>query len=389
MKQEEQITRGEYIRLKVAVANLSKLHDEVVERKWTNDESLREYACPYPFRTVIINQGGDVYSCCPAYIKTGYSFGSLNSETVADIWNSDNAKKLRYSVIRGDFEYCYRSCFILLNKDKYFLPREKAKQLFYGERAITSWQDCTMQQSPEEIRLSVDATCNLTCPSCRTKIYGNSESENEKILSQLNSIVKPMLKQCKKILANGAGEFFASIPLQAFFGSLDMNAYKDLKVDIVTNGTLLTPTKWAQISNLHGRIGTVQVSIDAANKEIYEKLRRGASWDNLYKNMEYLSDIKRSGDVQEVLIRLVVQNDNFRQMEDFAKLGIKWGFDRVLFTRLTNWGTFTDEEFKSADVFHKDNKNFNEAVRILKDINATYSKQIDIMDDIFSESFLQ
>jgi len=139
-----------------------------------------------------------------------------------------------------------------------------------------------------------------------------------------------------------------------------------LKLNIRTNGNLFTPERWEKLSNLKGMVDIVSVSIDAAEKETYENIRRGGHWETLCKNMEYISFLKKKGDIKRIQMNFVVQKSNFKQMKDFVSLGKNFNADIVKFTRLRNWGTFSDKEFKEADVFSYENPFYNESVNTLK-----------------------
>jgi MoaA/NifB/PqqE/SkfB family radical SAM enzyme len=159
--------------------------------------------------------------------------------------------------------------------------------------------------------------------------------------------------------------------------------FPKLKVSISTNGILLTPNNFEKIQNLDGTIQNIHVSIDAAKKDTYEKLRRGGKWETLLENMKYLLSLRQAGRVQKIAINFVVQSENYLQMSDFVELAHNLGVDIVRFQRLTNWGTFREEDFINQDVFHPQNPHRIEAERILKEILLN-EKEVAIMENIFN-----
>jgi chromosome segregation ATPase len=62
--------------LKFHTQQLSKLHDEVVQKQWEHDDSIKQWSCTFPFERIEINENGDVYTCCSAYVKHGHSIGN-------------------------------------------------------------------------------------------------------------------------------------------------------------------------------------------------------------------------------------------------------------------------------------------------------------------------
>ena len=88
--------------LKYRIETLDALHEKVVQKCWAKEKDpVKQYTCAYPFERIEILPDGAVYSCCSAYLKHGFSFGNIFSQDIAQIWNSDHAKKLRYSLLRG------------------------------------------------------------------------------------------------------------------------------------------------------------------------------------------------------------------------------------------------------------------------------------------------
>jgi hypothetical protein len=64
---------------------------------------------------------------------------------------------------------------------------------------------------------------------------------------------------------------------------------------------------------------------------------------------------------------MVVQDNNFLEMVDFIKLGERFAFDCVYFSLLSNWGTFSDEEFENRAVHLSTHPRHQEFLNALKD----------------------
>ena len=123
------------------------------------------------------------------------------------------------------------------------------------------------------------------------------------------------------------------------------------------------------------------ISIDASEKETYEKLRRGASWGILCENMNFVSELRKNNAIERLQLNFVIQNENYNQMENFIELGRQWNVDEIIFQEITNLGTFTDEEFKKINIAAKENLHYQELVNIMSRIlNST--KDISIKQGI-------
>ena len=340
---------------------ISKLHDDVVERAWNNDTEINKWICMKPFERIRIQEDGEVFSCCSVQAKWGHSYGNVFTHSYEEIWNSDNAKKMRYCVSKGSFEYCYDYCPNKLKIGQNFFPREQSPYKF--ER----WQDCHIDTSPKIVNLAVDKSCNLSCVICRNNVKIASRDESERILDMLINVVRPMLKNCE-IIDFSTGEFFVSYANQEFVKTLCSKEFPLLKLKIFTNALLLTPSKWDEFETVHDMMSTIAVSIDAATNETYEAVRRGGSFDKLCCNMEFISSLRREGKIDLLDLSFVVQERNFKEMEMFFEMGKKWNVDSIRYKRLISHGVYTHDSFSQSDVFNPNHPNYDEAKRMLQNV---------------------
>ena len=344
---------------------LDKLHEDAVESAWDKNNERKRWICQLPFTRVQIEAGGNVYTCCPDYLKQGnnsYCIGNIFANSFEEIWNSDKAKKLRYSVSQGNFEYCTVKCPMRMNPILYpdiMLPRENTSYRY------DRWQDCSQEKSPTNIMTCIDSSCNLYCLTCRNHIHTKSDSENEQINHILENFVRPALRDSKQLTLDGSGDFLVSKPYLQFLQNISKSEYPSLQLSFFTNGQLFTPGNWEKFSNLRGMEISIGVSIDAASKDVYEKIRRGGKWETLCKNMEYISSLKISGLINKIIMRFVVQKGNFHQLEDFVSLGKKWYADTICFQRLINHGLLTPAIYAEEDVFSPENPLRAGTIRII------------------------
>jgi len=361
---------------------LNNMFEDNVKHSWVADSERKKWVCKQPFTRIDINMGGLVSTCCPNYLKHDYFIGNAYTGTFNEIWNSDIAKRLRYSVLCGNFEYCNETyCNALRNplKFKIMIPRDENISEFTNINA-KKWEDCSLKTTPTHIHLACDVSCNLHCSSCRNHVMVNTDEENDKTALMLENFVRPALRNCTKLSSLGSGEFFISKPLLQFYQTLSKQEFPLLKLDIMTNGTLFTPRAMGKLFNLKGMVDRIQVSIDAADKETYEKLRRGGKWEVLCSNMEFISRLKVSGEIERLFMSFVVQKENFRQMQEYVTLAKKWNANVVTFRRLNNKRTYSSDDYFHNDVFNKVNPHYNEAVNILSGIYKN-EKNIVISDN--------
>lgn len=363
--------------LKFRLGEVDEQYDRIVDRYWREDGDWTRYTCRLPFERIEILPRGEVYTCCSAHLKNGYSIGNLFEDSMEEIWNSDRAKRLRYSVTCGRFEYCQDKCLLWMNRDKDVYPVVKRRE----DESPTRWEEFRLDRGPVYISLSCDESCNLYCRSCRCERKILDRRESDRLLETLTEKVRPMLEHCRRLDLLGSGEVFASRACMGFLQSLDASELPDLSIGLISNGTLFTPQNWEKLRNLWGRSISVAISIDAAEKETYESLRLGGRWEALCENLSFIGGLRKSGRIEHFSARFVVQRENYRQMEKFVALAKEWNADQVEFLGLDNWGTYEEDAYIRMNVMHPDNPCHEEARALLRKI-CTETKDLQIYQNI-------
>ncbi len=142
-----------------------------------NDNLLKHRGvfCNAPFRSLMINAKGDCYFCAFAFGKNLDSFlGNILDveDAFNDIWNGENARKIRKSILDGTYEHCYSECGNLnarVGRVSYISDKDKeagdyiTQGINEEEIQIISTQDVILKYAPTDIILSAEK-CNLKCP---------------------------------------------------------------------------------------------------------------------------------------------------------------------------------------------------------------------------------
>jgi MoaA/NifB/PqqE/SkfB family radical SAM enzyme len=169
-----------------------------------------------------------------------------------------------------------------------------------------------------------------------------------------------ILKHVKLLRASGSGEPLAS----SLFGDLIrqlpvLDCHPNMELSLQTNGLLLSPDYYDEILMSGKPVREVLVSIDAATATTYKKLR-GGNWNTLMFN---LADLRR----RNVWLQLnfVVQMDNFNEIPDFVKLAYTLGAQKVYFSVLGNWGTYTNDDYATKAVHLPKHPFHGELIRVL------------------------
>ena len=316
--------------------------------------SKRQYDvdCKSMFNNIELHSTGDMYCCCATFLYQ--SLGNCDEKEFNLIWNSNLHKILCLSLNNKTYSFCkHDMCPLFVGKE--------AKEINVLDDMYK-----LMEKRPDTTSIAYDSSCNLKCITCRDDFCIAKDEELDKVLNYTNYIKKELIPHTKFLVMAGNGEVFYS------------KAYKELYMDescknikwirLLSNGMLFNEANWNEF--IKGKTAQIMltVSIDAATRETYEKVRRGGNFDVLRKNMEFASKLRKDGNLSYFRINFVVQSENYKEMIDFVEWGVELGVDEVFFTKVLNWGTYTSEEFKEISMMEEDgNTPKKELQRILDD----------------------
>jgi len=345
------------------------------EKTLNQDKDLKGKFCSKPFDFFEAQDLGDgkVFVCCPTWLNV--SVGKLTEQSVDEAFNSEINQEIRASILDGSFKYCnHKLCPIiqndtLQNSDSILNPRHR--------KIIDTNQ--VKDLTPTEYNLCYDPSCNLSCPSCRVnKVYLTEGPIYErKILIQqkiINEVFGESHDRHCKINVTGSGDPFGSKIFRDLLFGIEGSKYPNVKITLQTNGVMFTPKYWENMSKIHKNISTVLVSLDAASEETYNIVRRGGNWSVLMKNLKDLSKLRKENKIKFLRLDFVVQKTNYKEMPDFVKICKKFNVDQSYFSLVSDWGTWSVEEYQKHAIWKKDHEEFEDFIKVMK--NPIFNDQI-------------
>jgi len=333
---------------------------------------MNDKFCNKPFDNFEIHEDGNVSVCCTMWLPE--IIGNINHQSMDDIFNSDIAKDIRRSILDGSFKYCNAElCPHLVTGT---LPEREQMQ---DSRYLT--EEGTF---PLFFNFCNDASCNLSCPSCRLSkknifkghIYNEKKKSNDNIVEYALKNAKENPDTTIYMHITGSGDPFASRIYREFLFGFDGREYPNVKINLQTNGVMLTPKYWKMMEKCIGNINSIQVSFDAATPATYSITRRDGDWNTLVNNYNFLAWKRSQKEFDSLRADFVVQDYNYREMPDFAELllDIWGGTDNLVFQKIVNWGTYSEEEFKQREICNKEHPEYNDFLNILKDDRLRHPK---------------
>lgn len=91
-----------------------------------------------------------------------------------------------------------------------------------------------------------------------------------------------------------------------------------------------------RVKHIFSNVKSMNISIDGATKNTYEKLRRGGKWSKIIENLEFIKDIKNKNNFK-LNLHMVVQKDNWKEMSLMLDIASQYNVDTVYFNPIQDW----------------------------------------------------
>jgi radical SAM protein with 4Fe4S-binding SPASM domain len=316
--------------------------------------------CRLPYDTLQIDQDGDVQLCdCQLFMP--YTIGNIYKNSLQDIWSGEAADRVRQAVADEDFTYCNWNCSYLN-----ILPARPA--------VLPAVRDF-----PKTIKLDMDRSCNLKCPSCREDVIIEKHSDTiNKQIELYESIKQWALANPNKpinLIPVASGEVFASHSGLAFLKSLQDYPYNNIRLTITTNGTLIKRNQ-ELLNNISHLINSFSISIDASTPETYAQVR-GGDWDELLVGLDFVkNNLKRSA-----TFRFCIQKNNYHEIESFADFANQYNAT-VGYQKLLDWGHWDIAWWHDNNTMDRTKDTFMPVINSIRQVQSQYPGQISLAAEI-------
>ena len=187
------------------------------------------------------------------------------------------------------------------------------------------------------IKLDIEnvSRCNFRCPMCVVPDWQKGQRANDMSLNDFNRLLDEQTGLLE-IKLQGIGE--PLLQRDDFFAMIRAARARHIWVRTTTNASLLHLK-----NNMHELIDSdpneIQISIDGATAETFEKIRVGGDFDQVTKNCKAINASCREKDVKRTKMWTVVQQDNVNELSMLVDLAAELGFESQVFSlTLSDWG---------------------------------------------------
>ncbi len=217
---------------------------------------------------------------------------------------------------------------------------------------------------PRGVQLEITTKCNLNCIMCPNRGF-----KGFKMADMSLEIFKKAIEQSRPELEYvylwGVGEPLTN---PNFLKMVEAAKELGMKVSFSTNGTFIDEKMARKIVEL--QVDEIVFSVDSADPEMFEKIRRHAKYDKVIGNLERLLAIKKEkgSKVPSVSMTCTLLKMNISGAPDLINLAHRLGIEKVWFQNVISWDKFTTEQsILSMRGSEKVRQAFEETRRVAKE----------------------
>jgi len=236
--------------------------------------------CSSPWTFVNIDQTGKVLPC----MHSGYELGSLNEKSIQEILQDQPLRDLKQTIAKGEW---HRACTLCQELEQNGRSSGRIQRKASEETKQKINQDINWF-TIDDIVINWSNLCNLTCTYCNSptstawqRVQGIPIVHIKNEHADLIELAKTYGKNIKG-LSLGGGEPLLQKGLTEFLQQLDPDTTNvmittNLSVDINTNPVYQELKNWKKVDWM--------ISFDNADRDKFEYVRDGASWDRFVFNI--------------------------------------------------------------------------------------------------------
>lgn len=322
--------------------------------------------CPYPFGRLELNHKRFT-PCCEHWTTEEFQKLSLQEPG----WNGKAAQVLRQKLLQADYSFCKRDVcgtkFMTIDE----LKKRKGKYSPFNHISDKNMEaleeaNTILPEGPAVIVISADQRCNLKCPSCRKQFITQLDPEQEKDILKTQQFIDANKPFIQSVRFND-GEPLFSPWTRSLIKSFSKDTFPRLKhVCLMTNGLLLNEKSVKELYEGFRFVDEVYVSIDAGDAEAYEKVR-GGNWNQLMKNLEWVSENLLNQHLRIMDVAFVIQKNNYKSLPQFVKTMESFKVNEIIIRELHPWGAM-ELDYKESAVHrpeHPEHQDFREVLSSL------------------------
>ncbi len=274
--------------------------------------SSSKYVCNAPFSNMYFNSWGNAGACWLT-LDHAPRYPDLS---LKEIWFGEF-----FANLRKDIQY--------LNLKNGCLVCKKRIQDGVFPQVLARAYDIPFPniEFPQIMEFELSNLCNLACIMCKGTLSSKIRKDREQLEPMSSPYDENFVEQLKEFLPhlkearfNGGEPFLQKICWKVWEAIAEINP--DILITVATNGTLLNEKSKEMLEKCRFRIN---VSLDSLDKNTYERIRIGASFETVLTNLNWYKDYcRRKGTILSVMVNPMRMN--YQEMPDYVRWCTKRGY---------------------------------------------------------------
>ncbi len=284
--------------------------------------------CLRPWTSFELDDGKDCWGYVQPCCWSLRHVGNIETQSIEEIWNAPGYVNFRKHLLGGDYDhYCSPDCPNMISPTTDFrlylasllknpIPNHLLN-LFEIIRGAT-----VLRSTPLHFKISPSLSCNLRCIMC-FQDHDSGVCLSDQVIKDIFSLLDRI-----QLLRLQGGEIFSSKSGLNFLERLTAVKHQP-KISIITNGTFPIHYGWELLNHLN--MHQIIVSIDAANRNTYHKIRVGGDWDIVINNIKQLCALSKTHKRSfKVYLSYTLMRINYHELYSHLALARSLGTDVVI-----------------------------------------------------------
>ena len=286
-----------------------------------------------PFNSIEITPNGTCLVCCKISRPIQQPDGSpyrLPENSIEEIWNSDDLKRLRQRFIDGERPSECQLCWTEEAAGTYSLRQQSNAHL----------QDRRDSPKVEYLVLKLSNLCNLKCRICNSDWSTSWASEDAqffnhspeatldlraraapKLLAENRAAIRAWMPTLRRVLLYGGEPFLNKEAFSLLNELVELGHAQHISITLNSNGSVFDP-KWIDLFLQFERVDLF-LSIDDVGQR-FEYQRSGAKWSVVSQNFAKFVEVSRGNPKFQVGVFASISIFNILNIEDLLKWSLNF-----------------------------------------------------------------
>jgi len=308
--------------------------------------------CLAPFKSLRFLPDGNITVCCH---NNSFSLGKYPDTSIMSAWNSNELEFLRKKMDKADFSAGCQDCLSSFEEKQF----ASVNPLLYENYSDNS-------KFPVILDFKSATECNLMCVMCSE--YSSSairRCTDSKLYSEASVYDKDFVEEIKTIIPHiaearfsGGEPFLNDIYYDLWYAIIEKNP--NCKISIQTNGTIYNSKVQSILES--GQIH-INVSVDAVDPELYQKIRINGNLEKVKENIFKFSEYSKLKNTSFGITACAMRDNAYELSEIFKlanSLGAKLWYSDVHFPLVNAlWVMKSDELDKIVEFLNNQKLELN------------------------------